>query len=408
MEEERKRQARAGTTSAAARVVASAVAPIVILGAMVAFLLWPGNSLLNIGIPLPDVTIERIEFGERLVTAYVRNTGPQAIEIAQADINDRIVPAAIEPSKKLERFEEAKVIIPFDWTEGVPYEVGVTTSDGTRFAHGVAAAALTPPPTAGQVGLFALIGTYVGIIPVLIGLLWLPFLKRLSSSKYIFFLSLTAGLLLFLGIDALVEANEMSQERVAGAFGGPALIAAVTIISFVALLYSSEKLVERSIARKSTAAASGTAAAAGGAFAIALMIAVGIGLHNLGEGLAIGGAMVAGEVALSTFLIVGFAIHNTTEGLAIVAPLARERVRIMRLAALGLIAGAPAIAGTWIGGFIASPVASIVFLSIGAGAVFQVVYAIFKFTAKGRLMSGPIVAGIATGMLLMYLTGLLI
>lgn len=404
MEEERRQEAAATRTSPA-RMVASALVPIVILGAMVAFLLWPGNSVLNVGIPLPDVTIERIEFGERMVTAYVRNTGPQAVEIAQADINDRIVPAAVEPSKKLERFAEARVVIPFDWTEGQPYEVGVTTSDGTRFAHAVAAAAITPAPTAGQVGFLALIGTYVGIIPVLIGLLWLPFLKQLSSAKYIFFLSLTAGLLLFLGIDALVEANEISQERVAGSFGGQAIIATVTVISFIALLYASEKLVDRSRAGKTAAT---TAATAGGAFAIALMIAVGIGLHNLGEGLAIGGAMVAGEVALSTFLIVGFAIHNTTEGLAIVAPLARERPRILHLAALGLIAGAPAIAGTWIGGFVASPVASIVFLSIGAGAVFQVVYAIFKFSAKGKLLSGPVVAGIAAGMLLMYLTSLLI
>ena len=117
--------------SGSARLVASAVVPIVILGAMIAFLLWPGNSLLNIGAPIPEVTIERVEFRDRLITTYVRNTGPQAIEIAQADVNDRIVPAAVEPSKSLERFAEARVVIPFDWIEGQPYEVGVTTSDGT-------------------------------------------------------------------------------------------------------------------------------------------------------------------------------------------------------------------------------------------------------------------------------------
>lgn len=383
--------------SGSARLIASAVVPIVILGAMIAFLLWPGNSLLNIGAPIPEVTIERVEFGDRLITAYVRNTGPQATEIAQADINDRIVPAAVEPSKSLERFAEARVVIPFEWIEGRPYEVGVTTSDGTRFATAITAAAPTPVPSAGQVSLFALIGTYVGIIPVLIGLLWLPFLKRLSSAKYMFFLSVTAGLLLFLGIDALVEAGELATERVSGSFDGLVLIAAVTIISFLGLHYASERLVTRSSAK------------ATGAFAVALMIAVGIGLHNLGEGLAIGGAMVAGEVALSTFLIVGFAIHNTTEGLAIVAPLAREKAKIARLAMLGLIAGAPAIAGTWIGGFVASPLASIVFLAIGAGAVFQVMYAIFRFAGRdGRFASGPVVAGIAVGIFVMYLTSLLI
>ena len=380
------------------KLVASAVIPLVILGAMIAFLLWPGNSFLNFGTPLPDVTVERLEFGEKLIIAHIRNTGPETVDIAMADVNDRIRPAAIEPSKTLERYGAARVVIPYDWNEGQPYEIGITTSDGTRFAGSVQAATMTPRPDAGQVSLLALLGTYVGIIPVMIGLLWLPFLRQLSQGKYMFFMSLTAGLLLFLGIDAVVEANEVSAETVAGSLGGVVLIATVTVVSFLALLYVSERLVER---KNKTAIV--------GASSVALMIAVGIGLHNLGEGLAIGGAMVAGEVALSTFLIVGFTLHNTTEGLAIVAPVARQKPRIAFLALLGFIAGAPAIAGAWIGGFIASPIASVVFLAIGAGAVFQVVYAIFKFAGgKEKFLSGPVVAGIATGMLLMYLTTLLI
>ncbi|HEX9677761.1 ZIP family metal transporter [Nitrososphaera sp.] len=380
------------------KLVASAVIPLVILGAMIAFLLWPGNSFLNFGTPLPDVTVERLEFGEKLIIAHIRNTGPETVDIAMADVNDRIRPAAIEPSKTLERYGAARVVIPYDWNEGQPYEIGITTSDGTRFAGSVQAATMTPRPDAGQVSLLALLGTYVGIIPVMIGLLWLPFLRQLSQGKYMFFMSLTAGLLLFLGIDAVVEANEVSAETVAGSLGGVVLIATVTVVSFLALLYVSERLVE---GKSKTAIV--------GASSVALMIAVGIGLHNLGEGLAIGGAMVAGEVALSTFLIVGFTLHNTTEGLAIVAPVARQKPRIAFLALLGFIAGAPAIAGAWIGGFIASPIASVVFLAIGAGAVFQVVYAIFKFAGgKEKFLSGPVVAGIATGMLLMYLTTLLI
>lgn len=381
------------------KLVASAVIPLVILGAMVAFLLWPGNSFLNFGIALPEVTVERIEFAEKLIIAHIRNTGPETIDVAQADVNDRIRPAAIEPSKTLERYGAAKMVIPYDWVEGQPYEIGITTSDGTRFTGSVSAATMTPTPDAGQVSLLALLGTYVGIIPVMIGLLWLPFLRQLSHGKYMFFISLTAGLLLFLGIDAVVEANEISAETVAGSIGGAVLIATVTVISFLALLYASEKLVERK----------STKTAIVGASSVALMIAVGIGLHNLGEGLAIGGAMVAGEVALSTFLIVGFTLHNTTEGLAIVAPVSREKPRIAFLALLGFIAGAPAIAGAWIGGFIASPIASVVFLAVGAGAVFQVVYAIFKFAGgREKFLSGPVVGGIAAGMLLMYLTSLLI
>lgn len=382
------------------KLVASAVIPLVILGGMVAFLLWPGNSFLNLGTPLPEITVERIEFGERLIIAHIRNTGPETIDVAQADVNDRIRPAAIEPSKTLDRYGAARVVIPYDWNEGQPYEVGITTSDGTRFAGSVEAATATPRPDAGQVSLLALLGTYVGIIPVMIGLLWLPFLRQLSQGKYMFFLSLTAGLLLFLGIDAVLEANEISAATVAGSIGGAVLIATVTVISFLGLLYVSERLVERNNVQKTTIA---------GASSVALMIAIGIGLHNLGEGLAIGGAMVAGEVALSTFLIIGFTLHNTTEGLAIVAPVARQKPRIAYLALLGFIAGAPAIAGAWIGGFIASPIASVVFLAVGAGAVFQVVYAIFRFAGgREKFLSGPVVGGIAAGMLLMYLTALLI
>jgi zinc transporter, ZIP family len=431
-EEQEKSRTDATKTASRGKMIAIALIPIAVLAGMIVFLFGPGQSLLNTGIPLPDVTIERIEFHEgNKIVAYVRNTGPEAIEIAQADVNDRIIPAAVEPSKTLPRLAEAKVIIPFFWNSGVPYEIGVTISDGTRFSKSVDAAALAPTANVEQASFFALIGTYVGVIPVLIGLLWFPFLRRLSANKYNFFLSLTAGLLVFLGIDALIESNEIAQESIAGAFNGQMLIAMVTILSFLALLYASEKLVERAAtARKSTglplSPQSSNLTSSDSTtiqqqlarpFAIALMIAIGIGLHNLGEGLAIGAAVLLGEVALSTFLIVGFTLHNTTEGLAIVAPMAKSgKVMIRKLVVLGLIAGVPTIIGTWIGGFLYSPIAAVIFLSIGAGAIFQVVFSIASWMAKGSASDGTrqsllrtsIVAGFAIGMAIMYLTGLLI
>jgi ZIP family zinc transporter len=413
------------------KIIGIALIPLLVLAGMIIFLFGPGQSFLNTGIPLPEITIERIEFQEGKIVAYIRNTGPEEVEIAQADINDRITPAAIEPSKTLSRLAEAKIIVPFSWDPGVPYEVGVTTSDGTRFSRAVEAAALALTPNVEQASYFAVIGTYVGVIPVLIGLLWFPFIKRLSANKYNFFLSLTAGLLIFLGIDALVESNEIIAENIAGAFNGQVLIVMVTIISFLALLYASEKLIQHAIVKSATnskspllvssssSASTATQQQMVKPAAIALMISIGIGLHNLGEGLAIGAAVVLGEVALSTFLIVGFTLHNTTEGLAIVAPMAKSgKVMIRKLVAMGLIAGVPAILGAWIGGFLYSPIAAIIFLSIGAGAIFQVVYSIASWMVNSKtaavdggrktLLSTSMIAGIIVGMAIMYATSLLV
>ncbi|CAE6493966.1 ZIP family metal transporter [Candidatus Nitrosotenuis uzonensis] len=382
--------------SSRVKLVVSGIIPLVLLGIMIFYLFGPGSELLNFGIPLPQITLEKIEFVDSEIHVTVRNTGPIEVSIAQADVNDRVQPAAIEPDRHLARFEAAKVRIPYSWNEAEPYEIGLTVHDGTRFSSSVTAAAPAMKPSLELVSYFAIIGTYVGIIPVLIGLLWFPFIAKMSRAKYTFFLAITVGLLIFLGIDAIEEGVEISAQRLAGAFNGQLLIATVTICSFVALYYISERLVSR-------------VSAASKSVAIALMVAIGIGLHNLGEGLAIGAAIGLGEVALSTFLIVGFTIHNTTEGLAIAAPMARQKPMIAKLAAMGLIAGAPAIFGAWIGGFEYSPVASIIFLSVGAGAIFQVVAVILNWIRRdGSLLSAPIVAGIAIGMIIMYITSIII
>ena len=422
---------------ASAKIVAIALVPLVVLAAMIAFIFGPGQLFLGAGRPLPEISIERIEFQEGgKIIAFIRNTGPIDVTVAQADVNDRIQQAAIEPSKELPRLAEAKVIIPFPWNKGESYEIGVTSSDGTRFSKGIDAAAPAPTADMEQAAFFTVIGTYVGIIPVLAGLLWLPFIRRLSLRKYRFFLSLTAGLLVFLGIDALVESSEISAESVAGVFNGQILIALVTILSFLALMYASSKLGKRGKDRTAQeeeinklSSYDSMHTSQGKTLdqqqqhhlvvkpvAIALMISIGIGLHNFGEGLAIGASVVLGKIALSTFLIVGFMLHNTTEGFAIVAPLAKTRATkiVGKLIIMGLIAGVPTIFGTWIGGFIYSPVAAVIFLSIGAGAIFQVVFLIYQGIARAEVEKGKIIAdasiiaGFAAGMLIMYLTGLMI
>ncbi len=381
-----------------ARLVASGIVPFVVLAAMIAYVLGPGSALVNFGTALPEITLERIDFVDKEIQVTVRNTGPIDVSIAQADVNDRIQPAAIEPDKHLGRFETASVRIPFEWNEAEPYEIGLTLDDGTRFAKSVEAAAHAMKPNFEMASYFALIGTYVGIIPVMIGLLWLPFIAKMGQGKYAFFLALTAGLLLFLGIDAIAEGLEISAQGLAESFNGPLLIATVVVASFVGLYCVSEKLVGR------------TGASISKSVAIALMVSVGIGLHNLGEGLAVGAAMGLGEVALSTFLIIGFAIHNTTEGFAIAAPMARHKPMIGKLAAMGFIAGAPAIAGVYIGGFTYSPVAAILFLSVGAGAIFQVAASILGWISQDKkgLVSAHTASGIAIGMIIMYVTSILV
>ncbi|MEX1996451.1 MAG: divalent cation transporter [Nitrosopumilaceae archaeon] len=382
------------------KLILSGVIPIIILAGMIFYIFGPGADLLDFGTPLPEITIEKIDFLDSKIIATVRNTGPIDVDIVQADVNDRIQPAAVEPDMRLTRFEVAKVIIPFEWNEAEPYEIGLTVDDGTRFAKSVDAAAHAPEQSLELVAYFAVIGTYVGIIPVMIGLLWFPFIAKMSPPKYKFFLALTAGLLLFLGIDAIEESLEISTENLAESFNGPLLVATVVIASFLGLYYSSEKLVNRYATSTMTKPV-----------VIALMISIGIGLHNLGEGLAIGAAIGLGAIALSKFLIVGFTIHNTTEGLAIAAPMARGKPMIGKLAAMGMIAGAPAIFGAWIGGFVYSPFAAVMFLSIGAGAIFQVTVAILQWirTEDNKLFSSAsVIIGIAVGMLIMYITSILV
>ena len=207
------------------------------------------------------------------------------------------------------------------------------------------------------------------------------------------------GLLIFLGIDAILEASEISEKHLSSIFNGELLIATVVIMSFLSLYGVGQKLIKTN--NLSTLSKG---------LIISLMIAIGIGLHNLGEGLAVGAAIALGEVALSTFLIIGFAMHNSTEGLAIAAPLTNSKAKIAKMIGLGLIAGVPAIFGCWIGGFSFSPLFTLIFLAIGAGAIFQVVISIFQYMKeKSDLLSNTsLFTGISAGLIVMYLTSVII
>jgi len=135
---------------------------------------------------------------------------------------------------------------------------------------------------------------------------------------------------------------------------------------------------------------------------LSLLIAIGIGLHNFGEGLAIGGSAAAGEIGLATVLVIGFALHNGTEGFGIVAPLAAEGDQPSWgfLLLMGLIGGGPTILGTAIGRQFTSEAMSVIFLTLAAGSILYVVIQLLGVALKvGRkkVLYYGVLAGLAAG-----------
>jgi zinc transporter ZupT len=381
----------------------TALIPIVVLAGMIYWFATKGASLIETpAVPVEKLDFERIILHPEEIIAYVRNTGPTEITIAQVTVNEALWEASIHPSNVIPRLGRARITIPFHWVQGEPYEIAAITSTGIKFTDGVEIATETPTPDWRYFGTFAMLGIYVGVIPVYLGFLWFPFLRRVNKKWMNFFLSLTAGLLIFLGVDALHEAFEVA-ERTPGVFQGIALIAMGTLLSFLVLVIVGRRTIGSQPAQKSDFYVR---------LGLAYMIALGIGLHNLGEGLAIGSAYVLGEVALGAFLVIGFAIHNITEGFGIVAPVASgDKPKNIHFLLLGLIAGVPAILGTWVGGFIYSDIWATLFFAIGAGAIFQVVYEIIKLMSReseagiGNLTN---FTGLVLGLLIMYVTGLFV
>jgi zinc transporter, ZIP family len=378
--------------------------PLALIAAAVAILALAGAPGLGerSGAPVEELVSERTVLRPGEIELTVRNDGPDPVEIAQVAVNDAFLAFTASDGLRLDRLEATTLTVPYDWIEGEAYEMSVVSSTGDTFAHEIEAAAETPVADAGFFGLMGLLGLYVGVIPVSLGMLWLPFVRRIGQEWLRILIAFTIGLLAFLAIDATLEGLEIA-ETAPTAFGGAALVVAGALIAFLAL-----SAVDVYLARK-RAAATESRAGGGGAY-LSLLVAIGIGLHNLGEGLAIGSAYAAGALALGTFLVIGFAIHNTTEGLAIVAPLADERPGLGRLVLLGLIAGAPAIIGAWIGAAAYNPSLAALLLGVGVGAIVQVVVQLVPSMRDrdGRALHPGAVGGLVSGMAVLYLTGLLV
>jgi zinc transporter ZupT len=378
--------------------------PLVLLGLLIAaFMVFDPTALFRAGFPpVEELTIERVTLSQEPqgITVHLVNGGADPVTISQVIVDEAYWAHQIEPGRTISRLGRATIHIPYPWVDGEAHEIVLVTETGLTFHTRVEVAVETPRPDFRFVGVFALLGTYVGILPVALGLLWYPFLRRVGSRWMSFFLSLTAGLLIFLGVDAVEEALDAAT-LVPDAFQGVGLVVIGILASVMLLITIGQR----------TRSSSKDRGEAYNRLVLAYMIAAGIGLHNLGEGLAIGAAYALGEIALGAFLIIGFTIHNTTEGLAIVAPAAKDKLNLRQLGLMGAVAGLPTILGAWIGGFTYSPALSVLFLAIGAGAIFQVVYELVKFMRQQGKNQGNALAnlgGLVAGLLIMYVTGLLV
>ncbi len=377
-----------------------ALVPVVLLALAVAVVISRGDRVVDLlgGAPPPadEFDVRRVEFREGEIRIQVRNPQRDDLTIASIAVDDAIVPFALDGPAILGRLRSSTVVVPYYWVEDEPIVVGVTSSTGIETVEEIPAAVLTPQPSArGFLG-YGLIGLLVGVVPVAFGLLWLPSLRRADPRWLAGFMALTAGLLTFLGVEALAEALEL-QAALPSALGGPGLVLLGVALSALGMTFLATRL------------SRGKTGVTG--LALALLVAIGIGVHNLGEGLAIGTSFSTGELQLGAFLVIGFMVHNVTEGLGIAAPASGGRVTVVQLAGLALIAGAPAILGTWLGGYAANDVLAALFFGIAAGAALQVVVEVGRYvarTAPGGLRSGSVIGGFLAGLAAMWATGLLV
>jgi zinc transporter ZupT len=373
--------------------------PIILLAGVIVLFLQTGGGLdLDSAAPIENLDIERYQLTHNIIELHVRNTGPEDITIAQLVVNEAIMPFTITPNISIPRLGRAVIHVNYPWSYGEAYAVTLFTGNAVTFAVDIPVAFETPQPDSATFWGFTLIGLYVGVIPIFLGIFWFPALRTLGRRTMTFLMAATAGLLIFLGLDTIAEALEFANE-VPSSFQGIGLIGIGAVTTFLLLDAISKGQTNTSGDETQRR------------LSVAFMIAVGIGFHNLGEGLAIGAAYSVGEIALGTFLVVGFIIQNITEGLGIIAPVLRDRPTIKNLAIMGLIGGAPAILGAWIGGYTPSPFLAVLFLAIGAGAIFEVIYEIAKLIQKDttrEAMPMTIFSGVLSGMLLLWVTGLFI
>ncbi|RUW06833.1 metal transporter, partial [Mesorhizobium sp. M1A.F.Ca.IN.020.03.1.1] len=314
------------------------VLPLAVLGLAVAWMVSsdPLASFRNGAPPVENLTFERTIIGNDGIRILVRAGGSEPMTIAQVQVDDAYWQFTQDPPGPIPRGATAWISLPYPWVLGEAHAINVVTSTGTTFGHDIAVAVPTPTRSSPSFAAQAVLGGFVGILPVAIGLMFYPALRGVGRNGMDFLLSMTVGLLAFLFVDTLEDAFELAGEA-AALFQGSTMIVLAATASFLLLMAAGRR--------------SGTPTG----LALATFIALGIGLHNLGEGLAIGAAFVSGAAGLGTFLVLGFTLHNITEGIAIAAPILKQRPPLRTFAMLTLLAGGPAVVGLWIGSLAYAP-----------------------------------------------------
>lgn len=378
--------------------------------------------------PIEDIAVERIRVVDGGFAVSVMNSGPDPVRIAQVMVDDAYWQFSAEPAGELARFERSELFIPYHWIETEPHRILLITNTGVTFEAEVPVATLTPRPGLREFAGYGLLGIYVGVIPVALGLMWYPAMRRMGRKWLGFILALTVGLLVFLLVDTFLEVLETGA-ALPGVFQGVPLALFAALLTWLAITAAGA-------AQRRRGKAAGTARASG--VYLAGLIALSIGLHNFGEGLAVGAAFALGEAALGSFLVIGFILHNITEGIGIAAPLvpgrrgnlpggetpeaqslevespSRGGPSLLTFALLALLAGFPAVLGAWIGGFAFSPLLGVIFLGIGLGAIWQVIVEVTALLRRyaerdnTAWVSWLNLGGFVLGLALMYFTAFLV
>jgi ZIP family zinc transporter len=346
--------------------------------------------------PIEELTVERTVLDENGIALRVRAGGTEPVSIAQVQVDSAYWRFTQDPPGALPRLSGAWISIPYPWVEGETHKIVFITRTGLTFEHEIEVAWPTPKVDAEALGRLTLAGLFLGVLPVALGMLFYPALKSGGAVAFQFAMALTVGLLAFLLVDTLSSALEIAGRA------APGLKSALLVWIIAALACLLLWGLTRWRGQEFTP------------LGLAASIAFAIGVHNLGEGLAVGSAFATGAAALGGFLLLGFTLHNVTEGVGIIAPLLERRPQLSILAGLACLAGLPAVLGLWLGAFAYTNHWAAFALALGVGAILQVIIEVGlllrrQIGQQSQSRAYPVVfGGLILGVAMMYLTGLLV